>query len=158
MRSYSRKGTLAPIKMGVYIIYSFMIMIAIFTFTTTLLQATSSVNAVSEDAEHHIIISRVFSSHHCLAYQDSTGRVYDMIDITRFDNKTLENCIELSSYGIDMRFTLDYPGSEEEYVAETRDWFGNTFDEAYDLPVIVRNSSEIFPGELQVEIQTTHSE
>ncbi len=151
----TRKATMAPMKMFIYIIYSFMILIAVTTFATTLIRATGSINLLSEDTEKEIIHPRAIYSTDCFAYTDATGRAYDRIDLSRFDDEILEHCMDLRSYRYEMRFVLEHTGSEKTYNASTADWYGSYSYESFSIPVLVQDSEEMFPGRLVVEYQTS---
>ncbi len=150
----SKKSSFAPIKMFVYIIYSFMIVVALGTFVTTLTRASGSINQLDENIPDHILITRVISSPECFAYSDWTGRVYDRIDLSRFDDDVLEYCIDLESFGYEMRFILRHSGSEDSVEAVTGRWFGDYSYDSVEMPVLVEDSGERYPGILTIEYQT----
>ena len=151
----NKKASMSPAKMGIYIIYSFLIVIALGTFITTLNRASASINVLDEDVEKFIIQNRIILSSECFAYSDWTGRTYAAIDIDRFSSKILGHCINLDSYNFEIRFILSYSEITDNIEAVTSNWFGDYSYESFNMPVIVRDSGKNYLGNLVVDYQTS---
>ncbi|MFW5852473.1 MAG: hypothetical protein ACOCUR_00410 [Nanoarchaeota archaeon] len=169
-------GDVSASKFMLYIAYSFMIAFAFVAFVGTLSSASNKVNIIPEGIEKNQFIERAFLSPLCFAYQDETGRSYNIIDYSKFENETLERCLALDGIKHDFRFELTFE-EEETYFDNTGDhpvestriierngeayttgWFGSHFREAYDVPVLVKKEGEIFPGVVRVSTQISSRE
>ncbi|MFP4656055.1 MAG: hypothetical protein ACLFNK_00570 [Candidatus Woesearchaeota archaeon] len=152
----SEKAMIAPYKTFIYILYSFFILIALGAFLIPIQNASRSLNQIDEDIEKHILETRAFSSPECFAYADTTGRVYDRIDLSRFNDKVVQHCMNLSSYGFAIRFLLEHRGSDETHEASTSEWYSDySYESSFNVPVLVQDSGDVYPGTVVVEYQTS---
>ncbi len=144
----SKKADISGMKFLLYIAYSFMIAFGFLGFVGTISAMSNRTNIVPESVEPRLVLERIFSSPACFAYQDETGRSYDIIDFNKFKTERLEHCLELGAFQYDYKFDLIVDG--ESYSANTKDWYGFTYEESYQIFAIVRKENELFPGRLTV--------
>ncbi len=140
------------------IIFGFIIIIALFIFTT---MATGRlVDLISTgNLGDNIITQRVFFSKNSIFYTDSiTGRTFsNIVDHERFSDKTIKELFgdKLREH-FGMQIVLSYNGKEEEIyynkdfymLAKSRTDIYGTID--YIRIVNVKNGAERFPGNLEV--------
>ena len=164
----SKKGEVAGSKTILYIAYSFMIGFGFLAFVGTISAMSNRTSHVPAGIEIRLVLERIFSSPKCFAYQDETGRSYDIIDFDKFNTERLERCLEIGNFPYDFKFDLrikehdvrqehlggnlvEIPGIyENTYTAHTKDWYGFSFDESYNTPVLVRKDNELIPGDMTI--------
>ena len=167
----SKRADISGEKFLLYFCYAILIPVGLALFVGTISSISGRTAIVPRGVENTFIVQRVFTSPYCFAYQDNTGRSYDMIDFDKFSNKTLETCLALDEYPYDFRFELriseveivqeHLEGSRHEintvventYRAYTQDWFGSSFEESYTMPVLVKNNNKLITGRIVVSRQ-----
>ena len=163
-----KKADVSGVKMFLYIGYAFMIAFGFVGFVGTISSISAHSAVIPEGLEVQMITQRALISPYCFAYQDNTGRSYDIIDFNKFSNKTLEHCLNLERFPYDFKFELtieeeelyfdstgDYPAERIRFVtkthsAHTSGWFGIHFEDAYDKSVLVMRDSEMITGNLRI--------
>ncbi len=146
-----KKADISGMKFMVYMIYAFMILLSAGGFVGTISSVAGSMNEIPPGIEERMVRERILSSPDCLAYTDGTGRTYDMIDMSRFNNNTLERCIDLSSYDYEYRFIIDDIGNDQR--AYTSGWFGDFFEVSFRTPVLVHDDGNVSLANILVERQ-----
>lgn len=150
-----KRAEIAGQKFILYIGYSFLMTFSLIALVATISSISDRSNLVPENLEVRLLIERVFSSPECFAYQDFSGRAYDIIDFRKFNDDTLNNCIFIDHFPYDFLFELELfegfeieNGDEDIFIAKTQDWRGIDFEERFPQFVLVKHENKILPGRM----------
>jgi hypothetical protein len=166
----NKKAAIFGIKILLYIAYAFFILVLFLGTVSTMSSISGRMNRVPDNLEYQLLRDRAFASPECFAYQDMTGRSYDIIDINKFTNESLAYCMHLDNFPFDFRFTLHYYEEDYQYnpstftvewmldkkteTAYTTGWFGSDFIKSVTYPVLVRNHDDkTYLGEVEIAYQ-----
>lgn len=166
----NKNAALFGMKILLYIAYAFFILVLFLGTVSTMSSISGRMNRVPDNLEYQLLRDRVFMSPECFAYQDVTGRSYDIIDIKKVSNATLNACLHLTNFPFDFKFTFKYYEEGNQYNTETSTvewmldkkmktvatsgWFGKDFVSSVTYPVLIRNNdNQTFLGDVDIAYQ-----